>query len=374
MQETEVLMQCAGQAPRTLLHVFPSFATGGVQVRFAAIANRFGRLWRHAIIAMDGDLACAGRLDPSLDVVFPSVELPRNNTLGNIRRCREAIRSIAPSTLVTSNWGTIEWALANLLPLVRHVHVEDGLGPDEVGGQYGRRIWARRLALRRSTVVLPSFGLMRMAREIWRLPSRRLRFIPNGVDLTRFDVSAARSAACPVIGTVAALRVEKNIGRMLKAFQIVRAARPARLVIVGDGPERPALGALAVELGIAGDVRFAGHTPHPEREYADFDIFALSSDTEQMPLSVLEGMAARLPVVATDVGDVRQMLAATNERFVVARDAGALATALLALIDAPDLRGDIGRANREKAVREYDQERMFSAWAAVFDGATVKSD
>lgn len=142
MQDTEQLMQCAGKAPRTLLHVFPSFATGGVQVRFAAIANRFGRRWRHAIIAMDGDLACAERLDPSLDVIFPSVELPRNNTLGNIRRCRKAIRSIAPSTLVTSNWGTVEWALANLLPLVRHVHVEDGLGPDEVGGSmpegYGR--------------------------------------------------------------------------------------------------------------------------------------------------------------------------------------------------------------------------------------------
>jgi len=168
---------------------------------------------------------------------------------------------------------------------------------------------------------------------------------------------------------------EKNLQTLIEAFRFVRTSTPnVDLVIVGDGPERPALGALAVELGIAGDVRFAGHMPHPEREYADFDIFALSSDTEQMPLSVLEGMAARLPVVATDVGDVRQMLAATNERFVVARDAGALATALLALIDAPDLRSDIGRANRDKAVREYDQERMFNAWAAVFDGATVKSD
>ena len=352
-----------------LLHVFPSFATGGAQVRFCAVANRFGRRWRHAVIAMDGELSCRERLDPGLDVTFPSLVLPKGDTLGNIRRCRAALRRLAPGLLVTTNWGAIEWALANLLPVVRHVHVEEGLGPGEIDRQFARRVWTRRLVLHHSTVVLPSQGLERMARDIWRLPHRRLRLIPNGVDLARFGARAPRPDGVPVIGTVAALRVEKNIGRLLHAFRLVRQAMPARLVIVGDGAERPRLEALARELGIAADVRFAGHMQHPEREYAGFDVFALSSDSEQMPLSVLEAMAARLPVAATDVGDVRLMLAPQNRGLVVARDAAALAGALLGLLRAPERRHAIGVANRAWAAQQHDQETMFAAWASVFDSA-----
>ena len=354
-----------------LLHVFPTFATGGAQVRFCAVANRFGRRWRHAIIAMDGELSCRERLDPGLNVTFSSLLLPKGDTLGNIRRCRAALRRLAPGLLVTTNWGAIEWAMANLLPVVRHVHVEEGLGPAEIDRQFARRVWTRRLVLRHSTVVLPSQGLERMARDIWRLPQRRLRLIPNGVDLTRFGAPALRPDGVPVIGTVAALRVEKNIGRLLHAFRLVRQAMPARLVIVGDGAERPRLEALAGELGIAADVRFAGHKPYPEREYAGFDVFALSSDSEQMPLSVLEAMAARLPVAATDVGDVRLMLAPQNRGLVVARDAAALAGALLWLLRAPDRRREIGAANRAWAAQQHDQETMFAAWASVFDSATA---
>jgi glycosyltransferase involved in cell wall biosynthesis len=354
-------------APPLLLHVFPTFGTGGREVRFAAVANRFGQRWRHAIVAMDGDLSCRERLDPGLDVSYPQFVLPKGNTLDNVLRCRAALHKLAPSLLVTNNWGAIEWAMANLVPVARHVHVEDGLGPDEVEHQFSRRIWTRRLVLRRSTVVLPSHGLMRMAREIWHLPPTRLRLIPNGVDLGRFKPPVPHVEAVPVIGTVAALRIEKNLARLLHAFQIVRQAAPARLVIVGDGEERPGLEALAAELGVAADVRFAGHTARPEREYAGFDIFALSSDTEQMPLSVLEAMAASLAIAATNVGDVALMVAKSNQRFVTAKEVLPLAAALLELVRSPDLRRQIGAANRARAEQEYDQEAMFEAWASEFD-------
>nr|WP_294507702.1 glycosyltransferase [uncultured Rhodopila sp.] len=352
----------------TLLHVFPTFATGGVQVRFACVANRFGRRWRHAIVAMDGNSACRERLNPDLDAIYPPIVLPKGNALRTVGRCRAALRDLAPDLLLTYNWGSIEWAIANLAPIVRHVHVEDGLGPDEAIRQFRRRIWTRRFVLRRSTVVVPSHLLQRTATEVWGLPPPVVRLIPNGVDLARFAGSAARPDGPPVIGTVAALRAEKNLGRLLHAFKRVRQQMPARLVIVGDGPERAGLEALGAELGIAGDVRFAGHTPRPESEYAGFDIFALSSDTEQMPLSLLEAMAARLPVAATDVGDVRLMLAAANQGFVVQKDAAALGDALLRLVREPDLRRAIGAANRARAEQEYDQEGMFAAWASVFDG------
>lgn len=352
-----------------LLHVFPTFATGGAQVRLASVLNHFGRRWRHAIIAMDGVLTCRERLDPGLDVSFPTVALPKGDTLGNLRRCRAVLREMAPHTLVTANWGSIEWAMANLVPIVRHVHVEDGLGPDEVAGQLPRRVRTRRLVLRRSTVVLPSRVLERIALHTWRLPARRVRYIPNGVDLGRFGRPGPPGDGPPVIGTVAALRAEKNLGRLLHAFQIVRQAMPARLVIVGDGAGRAGLEALAATLGVAEDVRFAGHMPEPSGEYAGFDVFALSSDTEQMPLSVLEAMAAWLPVAATDVGDVRLMLAPENAGFIVERDAAALADALLRVLQAPDRGRGIGAANRARAEAEYSQTAMFAAWGALLDGA-----
>jgi glycosyltransferase involved in cell wall biosynthesis len=350
-----------------LLHVYSTFAVGGPQVRFAALANRFGREFRHAIVAMDGNTACRERLDPGLDVTFPEVEIRKGDTLGNRRRFRAVLAALRPDALVTSNWGSIEWAMANTPTLVRHLHVEDGFGPEERDRQQPRRVWTRRLLLRRATVAVPSQVLFRLATEVWRLPRGHVHYVPNGIDLARFAVPRAVNAV-PVIGTVAALRPEKNLGRLLRAFAAVRMQRPCRLVIAGGGPERVALEALAAELGVAADVSFPGHVADTPALYAGFDVFALSSDTEQMPLSVLEAMAAGLPVAATDVGDVRAMLAPDNAAEVVAQDEALLAAALAALLEDPARRALLGAANRARAEAAFDQEAMFAAWHALFRG------
>jgi glycosyltransferase involved in cell wall biosynthesis len=354
-----------------LLHVYSTFAVGGPQVRFAALANRFGREFRHAIVAMDGNTACRERLDPGLDVTFPPVEIRKGDTLGNRRRFRAVLAGLRPDALVTSNWGSIEWAMANTPALVRHLHVEDGFGPEERDRQLPRRVWTRRLLLRRATVAVPSQVLLRLATEVWRLPRGHVHYVPNGIDLARFAV-ARRGNAVPVIGTVAALRPEKNLARLLRAFALVRALRPCRLVIAGGGPERAGLEALAGELGVAGEVEFPGHVADTPALYAGFDAFALSSDTEQMPISVLEAMAAGLPVAATDVGDVRAMLAPENGAEVVAQDAAALAAALAGLLADPARRALLGAANRRRAEADFDQETMFAAWHALFRFAPPK--
>ena len=316
---------------------------------------------------MDGDLACRERLSPELDVAFPDAGVRKGDTLGNVRRFRALLTELRPAVLVTSNWGTIEWAMANVVPVVPHVHIEDGFGPEERATQIRRRVWTRRLVLRRSTVVVPSRVLWRIATGVWRLDERRVRYVPNGIDLARFAPRAASDGM--VVGTVAALRAEKNLARLLRAFAIVAPDLPARLVIVGDGPERGALAALAGQLGIAGRVDFRGHVAAPAAVYAGLDVFALSSDTEQMPLSVLEAMAAGVAVAATDVGDVREMLAEANAPLVVAQDDAALAAALRTLLTDKALRERIALANRAKAERDYADEKMFAAYAALFTPA-----
>jgi glycosyltransferase involved in cell wall biosynthesis len=364
--------------PRTVaplvVHVFPTFAVGGAQVRFAALANHFGRQFRHLVVALDGELGCRERLDRELDVAFPAVAAPKHAMLANAWRFRRLLRQWRPDVLVTGNWGAIEFAMANLPPLTRHLHVVDGFGPEERESQIRRRVLIRRLVLARGNVIVPSRNLERIATEIWKLPARVVRYVPNGIDLSRFPaVSGAARPGPPVIGTVAALREEKNVARLIRAFAIVVRDRgmAAQMVIVGDGAERAALTALAAALGVADLITFAGHRDDTPALYAGFDVFALTSDTEQMPLSVIEAMASGLPVVATDVGDVRAMLAPDNAAYVGPRDDAAIADLLTTLLAEPADRARIGTANRAKAELDFDQAVMFEAWRGLWTGAPM---
>jgi len=359
---------------RNLLHVFSTFAVGGPQVRFAAQANRYGSQFSHLIVAMDGRYECRSRIDPAISITLPSVAIRKGRTLSNLRTFRRALQTLKPDVLVTYNWGAIEWAMANWPAVVRHVHIEDGFGPEEARGQLGRRVWTRRLVLRRSSVIVPSQILETIATSVWRLDKRRVHYIPNGIDCARFAaprnpaISAEVPGSGPIIGTVAALRREKNLQRLLLAFRHVSKRLSCRLAIVGDGPERAQLESLAVELGIKDRLWIAGHVEKPETLYPAFDLFALSSDTEQMPYTIIEAMAASLPIAATDVGDIRHMVAAENVPYLVAPSDEHLAGAIEMLLADAALRDRIGAANRRKAQAEYDQERMFRAYAAIFQG------
>jgi glycosyltransferase involved in cell wall biosynthesis len=347
-------------------HIFPTFAVGGGQVRFAAIANHFGPAVRHIVVSLDGNLACQERLRPDLDVTFPRIAAAKNAMLSNAWQFRKLLRDWRPDVLVTCNWGAIEFALANILPVTRHLHVVDGFGPEERTTQIPRRVLVRRIALSRTPVVLPSRNLVRIATDVWKLPPKVIRYVPNGINLAHFATDGSqRGSGQPVIGTVAALRAEKNISRLLRAFAMLPSGR---LVIVGDGTERPALESLAASLGIAERVRFAGHHQHTAAFYSQFDIFALSSDTEQMPLSVIEAMASGLPVVSTAVGDVASMVAAENFPYVTRLDDVALAGALAVLLADPAACRRIGHANLVKARQDFDEAAMFAAYGAFWRG------
>ncbi|MBX9748050.1 MAG: glycosyltransferase [Roseococcus sp.] len=355
--------------PPLLLHVFPSFAVGGAQVRLAAIANRFPGRWQHVVVPLDGRTDCTERVNAEVGLRCLPPPFPAGAGLAmRLWAISRLLRKLRPALLVTSNWGSMEWALANRLRGRRpHLHLEDGFGPEERSAQLPRRVRARRLILRGSQVVLPSETLLDLAVRRWKLPAAHCRLIPNGVDLQRLYPAA--KAPGQVIGTTAALRPEKNLGRLLRAVALVQADLPGlRLDILGDGPERPALQALAARLGIADCTRFLGHVADPAALLRGMDVLALSSDTEQMPFAVLEAMASGLPVASTDVGDVRRMLAAENRRFVTPLSDAALAAALRALLQDPALRARLGQANRRRAEAVYDEEAMFQAHARLMDG------
>ncbi|HKQ45260.1 MAG TPA: glycosyltransferase family 4 protein [Rhizomicrobium sp.] len=355
-----------------LLHVFPTFAVGGSQMRFAQLARIHGPRYRHTVLALDQNYDMAGRLG-GLPIAYQELTFDKRKTLQSWRTFRALLHSLQPDVLLTYNWGAVEWALLNRFGArTRHVHIEDGFGPEEVRQQLLRRIWTRRLALSgaHTRVILPSRNLEKIALSQWSLPPNRVLFVPNGVDCARFAVAsrAARNASPLVIGTVASLRREKNIARLIRAFAVLAAQTApgaVQLVIVGEGAERPALEQLARALAVFDHVRFTGQTNRPEEWYPQMDIFALSSDTEQMPLSVLEAMAAGLPVVATAVGDVAQMVSARNAPYIAAAQDQAFGNALARLAaDRPAQRA-IGAENEKKAREDFDEQVMARRYAEI---------
>jgi glycosyltransferase involved in cell wall biosynthesis len=352
-----------------LLHIFPTFAVGGSQMRFAQLVRLHADKYRHTVMALDGNYGMAERL-PQDRVTLGSVAHDKHDLIGSLKAFRGALKTIRPDVLMTYNWGAIEWAIVNRLGKpIRHLHVEDGFGPEEATGQLRRRAWIRRFALagRHTAVILPSRTLEGIARTIWKLPASRLNYIPNGINHARFAGRPENTSATVTIGTVATLRREKNIARLIEAFGNVKAGNPSRkidLVIVGDGPERPALQTLAAQLNLSDQVLFTGASTRPEDWLRKMDVFALSSDTEQMPLGVLEAMAAGLPIAATAVGDVARMVGEANSPFVV--EAGpAFEQALESLTANAALRQKIGAENAERAAQLFDETVMAARYAEL---------
>lgn len=365
---------------RHLLHVFPTFSVGGVQNRIVRVVNGLGRKFRHTVVAMDGDFGAAANLNTGLELAFETIALRKTGFLSvsNLTLARATLRRLQPDLLLTYNWGTTEWALADRSPQIcPHIHFESGFGPDESPRrQLWRRIVARHFFLSGCRhVAVPSNTLYEVATRIWHIPSARLLYIPNGVDCRRFavppDVAFLATLgipdSVPVIGTIAALRPEKNLLRLIRVFARLPGEIGARLVIAGDGPELGALRAAAASAGVSSRTVFAGYVGDPARILGRFDVFAISSDTEQMPNAVLEAMAAGLAVSATDVGDIKWMVCAENVPFVVpANDEPALAAAVLHLLRDRPLASRIGRANRDHAVTEFGVDKMVARYDELY--------
>ncbi len=369
-----------------LLHVFSTFAPGGPQVRTARLLPALPRDWKHAILALDGCTDARTLLAPALAVELleapPRAGTPRT-TLALARR----LRRLRPDLLLTYNFGALDALLAaRLVGLRAVVHHEDGFRPDEVAGFKRRREWARRLVLGGTrAVIVPSFRLEQLARERWKLAPALLRRIPNGLDCAEFaarDGNPARRAElgippqAVVVGYVGHLRPEKNPVRLVEALrEVAPGVPPPHALILGDGPERARVEQRARELGLTARVHLVGHRPTPRDDYRAMDVFALSSDTEQMPVALLEAMASALPVVATDVGDVRRVLPDEQARFVVPlapAPAAALGRALGELAADAALRRTLGAANRARVEREYSFGGMVAAYREVYARALAR--
>ncbi len=358
-----------------ICHLFSTFVEGGPQLRIAAIMNALRSSVSHTVIALDGNTAAACRVDSSVEVRYLPAPPKRNAYLYPLELAR-LLKEVRPDLLVTYNWGAIDGVIgAQLAPVCPVVHHEHGFGPDEAASLKLRRVWTRRLVLRRTyCTIVPSAVLREIALTRYKIPPQKVVWIRNGVDLERFrpagDARERRrlgiSDRTLLLGFIGALRGEKNLPMLLRAFAAARLG-DARLVLVGDGPEAAELRGLAQALGIGDAVIFAGATRDTASWLRSFDCFVMSSMTEQMPMALLEAMACGLPAICTDVGDCAEILGSRELPVIVpSGDVAAYAHALQVLAGSAGLRARLGAGNRARCESSYSHQRMIREYEELY--------
>lgn len=205
----------------------------------------------------------------------------------------------------------------------------------------------------------------------------RLTYLPNGIEIDRYHRQVTSRAAkshlrlprsAPAIAVVGRLSPEKGVDRALRMLAALRKRLPAaELHLVGDGPQRPELEALADGLELGGNVHWWSWQENPRRICEAMDLLLLPSRTEGLPNAVLEAMALGLPVAATDVGGVRDLLDDGRCGRMLDEDESRWAPAVAELLENEAKRGDLARRARSRVVEHFSFERRMERVLAGYE-------
>ena len=243
----------------------------------------------------------------------------------------------------------------------------------------------RRLTPRMDHLVAVSRAIVRKLEDEGRVGAP-ISLIYNGVDLARYSEQAACPtllseyqipAGAPIVGVVARLEAEKGHPTLLEAWPAVLGAAPdARLLVVGEGSQRELLEAQASSLGLldgrSSSITFTGRRDDVPAVTAALDVAVLPSYREAQGLSILEAMALSRPVVASAVGGIPEMIDDGRTGLLVPpHDPGALAAAIVKLIENPDLAARIGRAGHDLVHERFCVEQMVRAVETIYDEAVA---
>ncbi|MFC7053413.1 glycosyltransferase [Hansschlegelia quercus] len=232
----------------------------------------------------------------------------------------------------------------------------------------------RRFYPRADAIVAVSDGVADDLAAVAEIPRERIRAIYNAVATPELYAQAAApldhpwfvEGAKPVILSVGKLKPQKDYPTLIRAFALLRRERDARLVILGDGPDREALAALAAELGVAEDLDMPGFAPNPFAYMARADLFVLSSAFEGLPGVLIQALACGCPVVSTDCpSGPREILeGGVYGPLTPVGDAAALKEAMAATLASPPDR----EALRQRGAW-FSPERAADAYLDVMLGA-----
>jgi glycosyltransferase involved in cell wall biosynthesis len=263
------------------------------------------------------------------------------------------------------------------LPETRIVFTEHGRLSDAPPSRK-RRLANRCLSMGVASLYAVSYDLRRhLVAEGF---PERMGVIWNGIDPGPApDERARRQARTELglpagtkgIGTVARLDPVKDLHTLLKAFAEVRCRFPIRLLVIGDGPERESLKALAELLNVAEAVTWMGQRQDVRQLLPGLDVYVNSSISEGVSLTLLEAMAAALPVVATHVGGTAEVvLNGETGLLCPARSPGALSRQLERVLGDASLAARYGRTGRRRVSEHFTLDRMVERYEQIYKGST----
>ncbi|HEU5162718.1 MAG TPA: glycosyltransferase family 4 protein, partial [Thermoanaerobaculia bacterium] len=269
-----------------------------------------------------------------------------------------------------SIWGALVASRAGV-PLVATLHtlpVQGGFRSRDAIRQ-SLMAWLLRRSAARVIAVSNAQAESWIGRRL--LPRSSVAVVPNGVAVPSPAVRRDLEIAGTVIGTAAVLREGKGIDVLLRAFRRIHEFEPKSvLAIAGDGPLAPRLRAEAEALGVAGSVRWLGYREDIPALLASFDLFVHPTLFDALPTSVLEAMAAGVPVVASATGGVPEIITDGRDGLLVLPgDDAALASAVIRLLRHRSLLREIGAAGRARVAAAFSAERWAASLGAIYRDA-----
>ncbi len=222
-----------------------------------------------------------------------------------------------------------------------------------------------------------SQALRRQVIDWYRIPPEMVEVIYNGVGGRFFDAPALRrearrklgvSAAVKVVGMVSRLDWDKGHGYFFAALKEIKGAFPVKVLLVGSGPNEGEIRARAEREGLAGIVEFLGMRPDVPELLAAMDLFVLPSDREGFSISLLEAMAAGLPIVASNLPGILEALEPGKSGLIFPRgNIPALADCLTEMLTHPHMAHRLGQAARERAAAHFTVEQYNRQLSALYD-------
>jgi glycosyltransferase involved in cell wall biosynthesis len=314
------------------------------------------------LLAAGDDLAPRAR-----DWGLPLVRLGQSEHVGLAALARlgrrlqnQPVDLLMPLTVVPNIWGRVLGRLARVPVIVGNCR----------GGGAPRRQHERWLWRLTDHVICNSAALSRVLTRSCGVPATRLTTIVNGVDTDYFRPAPEEPQPYPgVVLCVARMVPDKDHDTLIRAFALAAPAFPqAQLWLVGDGPGRSAVQRLAEASLPPGSFRFIPPQADLRPQFRQAGLLALSSRTEALPNVVLEAMAAGLPVAATAVGGVPELVTPGRTGWLAAAgDVPGLAAALSRLLGNPEQCRAFGRAGRTRAVRDFSLKIMAQRYEDVLD-------
>ena len=300
--------------------------------------------------------------------------LPRRRFLdfGHLTCLRALIRE-HKFDLVHSHSGQLACLAGRLAGVAHTIETRHGLCVDynHLDSHLRRDAAVARLkAAQVSKTLLVSQSDYEIMRDIYRVPARKLRWVANGIDfddispapdnLTRLRSELGLAPKTKLVGTVARLEPQKGVAYLIRAITLLSAnPKKIRLVVVGDGALRDELAVLAANLGISDFVIFTGYRSDARDIMSLFDVFVLPSLWEGLPYTILEAMALKKPVVATNVfGNRETVLDGETGYLIPPRDPEAIANAIGTLLCSPGKAGQMGNAGFERVRACFSAEKM----------------